>query len=192
MLNISMKQKADMVGLTSGELTVLGNSGEYYLHPSRKIEKLVCRCSCGKIVLVRRDSIKSKKTKSCGCIQKEKAKLTGKKNKLPPSEKPFRDVYYNYKHRRPKGFDLTVEEFRELSQRACYYCGDSPSNMAKNSKDIGDVFVYNGIDRIDSSKGYEKNNVVACCQFCNYAKSNYTQIEFISKVKKIYDTHCKK
>ena len=39
---------------------------------------------------------------------------------------------------------------------------------------------YSGIDRIDSSVGYEPNNVVSCCKICNYAKSNLTKDDFIN------------
>ena len=30
---------------------------------------------------------------------------------------------------------------------------------------------YNGIDRLDSSLGYTKDNIVTCCKICNYAKN---------------------
>lgn len=44
----------------------------------------------------------------------------------------------------------------------------------------------NGIDRLDSSIGYVKTNVVSCCTKCNYAKHEMTIDEFKEWIKKIY------
>lgn len=40
------------------------------------------------------------------------------------------------------------------------------------------TIVRGGIDRIDSSKGYESSNVVPACEQCNKAKLDYTPQEF--------------
>lgn len=40
----------------------------------------------------------------------------------------------------------------------CYYCGGSLPRQGT------------GLDRLDSSRGYELDNVVACCRSCNMAK----------------------
>jgi hypothetical protein len=50
-------------------------------------------------------------------------------------------------------------------QKPCYYCGE----------------LSKGIDRLDSTKGYEVENCVSCCEQCNYMKLDYTQEEFIKK-----------
>lgn len=44
----------------------------------------------------------------------------------------------------------------------------------------------NGIDRVDSNKGYHIDNCVPCCTSCNYAKHKLSQKEFYDKIKKIY------
>ena len=46
-------------------------------------------------------------------------------------------------------------------------------------------FRYNGIDRVDSSKGYLPNNVVACCTTCNRMKLDHSRNEFITHLKSI-------
>ncbi len=48
-------------------------------------------------------------------------------------------------------------------------------------------FIYNGIDRIDSSKGYIQGNVVTCCRTCNVAKMDMDYKEFINHITKIYN-----
>jgi hypothetical protein len=49
--------------------------------------------------------------------------------------------------------------------------------------------LYNGIDRIDNARGYERDNIVPCCKFCNRAKSAMPQKEFIDLVRRIAARH---
>lgn len=58
----------------------------------------------------------------------------------------------------------------DIMKNPCLYCGD-------------DVPV--GIDRIDSSLGYLKDNCVPCCTVCNYMKKDFKQSQFIDQCKKI-------
>lgn len=46
--------------------------------------------------------------------------------------------------------------------------------------------LVNGIDRIDSSKGYNKENCVPCCFLCNKMKSNLYYKDFLHHIGKIY------
>jgi hypothetical protein len=39
-------------------------------------------------------------------------------------------------------------------------------------------YIYNGIDRIDSSIGYILSNCRPCCRTCNVAKSDLSETEF--------------
>jgi hypothetical protein len=70
-------------------------------------------------------------------------------------------------------WDLTDEEFASFWNKECYYCGDEIKTV--------------GIDRIDSTKGYDINNTVPCCTQCNIIKMDYTQHEFLTKIKQIYE-----
>ena len=45
----------------------------------------------------------------------------------------------------------------------------------------------NGIDRVDSSKGYTLDNCVPCCSICNTMKLNYTLQEFSDHITKVYN-----
>jgi len=56
-------------------------------------------------------------------------------------------------------FEITLDDFRELrSKNICYYCQIPLSSTAP------------GLDRLDSSKGYSKDNCVPCCLRCNTIK----------------------
>jgi hypothetical protein len=47
-------------------------------------------------------------------------------------------------------------------------------------------YVYNGIDRLDSSRGYEMGNVVPCCKQCNWAKNDIPYDEFLDWIKRVH------
>lgn len=38
----------------------------------------------------------------------------------------------------------------------------------------------NGVDRVDSSRGYDKENIVPCCKICNRSKSDMSESDFIA------------
>jgi len=147
------------------------------------------KCVCGKKIVRRPSQIKAGRNKSCGCKQ---AEMVDKAKRLPAGEAAFRQLFRSYKNgarNRNYSFDLSMEDFRELTKQNCYYCGDTPSLIysikANNTKN----YVYNGVDRIDNTKGYIKGNVVPCCGTCNRMKMNSIFSDFLSKVEKIYNKH---
>ena len=88
--------------------------------------------------------------------------------------------------RRKLEWDLTLEQFAEITKKDCHYCGAKPNNIAIGKGCNGD-YIYNGIDRIDNNKGYTIDNIVPCCKICNYAKRKLTLQEFQDWVEKIYN-----
>jgi uncharacterized Zn finger protein len=71
--------------------------------------------------------------------------------------------------------DLTPEDMRDLIDKPCYYSGR-----------LGDPIKGNGIDRIDSMKGYVKGNVVTCDKDVNFAKRQLSQKEFARLIVDCY------
>jgi hypothetical protein len=63
-------------------------------------------------------------------------------------------------------FMLPFDLFKDLLTDSCYYCGEPPEP-------------YNGIDRVDNSRGYFEDNVVTACKQCNLAKAKGSQIDYI-------------
>lgn len=47
--------------------------------------------------------------------------------------------------------------------------------------------LYNGIDRIDNSKGYNLDNCVTCCTQCNTAKMQETEEDFKKWIIDVYN-----
>lgn len=135
----------------------------------------------------------SKNVRSCGCLQREAvAKTNQSKRKYEPvvgsAMYVWRDGGYN-------DGDCDFESFMKLSQLPCFYCGRKPfrsvnrgDNRAKSDRQKQEGnFIYNGLDRVDNSKGHMMSNVVPCCSDCNYAKRNMTVDQFRELITMIYN-----
>ena len=79
-------------------------------------------------------------------------------------------AYVRNCRRRNIYWELSIEEFHNLTSQRCHYCGRPPSNQCR-------TYTYNGLDRLDNRKGYVLSNVVACCRECNSIKSNILTAE---------------
>jgi hypothetical protein len=62
----------DIVGKQFGQLTVLSRSNERKVRGKYARIQYQCRCDCGKILLVYRDSLINEDIKSCGCLNLNK------------------------------------------------------------------------------------------------------------------------
>ena len=87
---------------------------------------------------------------------------------------------------------LDRESFKVLTKQDCYYCGKSPSQLLKHNTANGG-YIYNGIDRVDNTKGYIFTNCVSCCKECNIKKSSITinmakkMLAFVGELEKDYE-----
>lgn len=101
---------------------------------------------------------------------------------------------YAYKARKKSlAFDLTFQDFLQLTQQNCFYCGVEPYFIKFDRRFKHQApFIYNGIDRIDSTNGYCLDNVRTSCARCNYAKNSMTEDEFKALITKIYENYVKK
>ena len=83
-------------------------------------------------------------------------------------------------------FKLTKNDFELLTKKNCYYCGGVPNNIQKALKGK-EIYVYNGIERVDNTRGYLSKNCVSCCKKCNSFKLNTSVEDFLNHIKKIYE-----
>lgn len=94
----------------------------------------------------------------------------------PAGESSFARLIRQYKAnaaRRNLDFLLNDSDVRSLTSSNCEYCGAKPDQRMQ-SKDANGAYLYNGIDRLDSTKGYSMDNCVPSCKICNKAKSAMT------------------
>jgi len=146
-----------------------------------------CACSCGNELVASLNNIKQGCIKSCGCIRTHKYKQ---------GESGLKNIFSKYKvaaKKEGRKFNLTLEEFKKITSGDCVYCGAKPNKTSSSEHTKNPevkrytAYVYNGIDRINSKRGYEKNNVVSCCRWCNIIKRERTVNELINHVVRIYN-----
>jgi len=124
--------------------------------------------------------------KSCGCQRAEQARKNGR-------TRTTKQAFTNSKHNAYKQsaikrniyFELSPNDVEILITQDCSYCGAKPSlTDAKYFKGI--PYPTNSIDRIDSNKGYTKNNTQPCCVTCNIMKNSLSSQEFLDHIRKVF------
>ena len=186
------KTITDITGQRFGRLVVLEKS-EKPEHYKNTGSWWKCKCDCGTIKNIPRSQLIREDCISCGCYNREKTAIMGKKNAFSDSSKSsFNALYQKYKASAKKKnlcFSIKKEDFLSLTKENCFYCGINPHAVITNTGCAGE-YIYIGLDRIDSSKGYTRENIVPCCKNCNYAKRTMTQEEFKEWIKRVYKHFC--
>lgn len=160
------------------------------LNFDKQKKKYMLQCECGNIRYYAKnffDGTGKKTVEGCSdCIQK-RPRLH---KRLPDDLSLKRRVLYNYKdaaQRRGYNFELTEDEFFSLISQNCYHCGSDLSMVNNEERFRGRVLKYNGVDRLNNSIGYTKENCVPCCKICNNSKSTLSMEEWISWIDRIYN-----
>jgi hypothetical protein len=142
-----------------------------------------CICDCGNTAIVQTNCLQQGSTKSCGCLFMERARRGNS-----PGDSAMKKLYRTYKRNCAKSdrmFSISIQDFKILTKQNCYYCGSKPKYIIRGEGN-GD-YVYNGIDRIDSSRGYVKDNIVTACKDCNFAKQSMDRYDFLKMIRNIYN-----
>jgi hypothetical protein len=136
-----------------------------------------CKCSCGNEKIVSLSSLRVGDTRSCGCITKEinKSKIKSSSNVW----KGYKDIsgqvfcwLRNGATRRLLPFNITIEDVwnQFISQKEKCYLTGLPISFLENTASV---------DRIDSSKGYERDNIAICLKIVNKMKMDIPLDEFV-------------
>ena len=92
---------------------------------------------------------------------------------------------YNFRY---NDGNLSINDFCYLINQKCSYCQDEKNNIHRHGgRNRSQVYLYNGLDRIDSGKPHNRDNVVTCCKHCNWAKSDLGLEEFQNISRKILE-----
>lgn len=168
------KADRDLIGQKFNKLHVIDKSGNIH----KKGYLWVCLCDCGNICEVLGSYLRTGKTKSCGCLLIETARINIIENRKsavkPYGVAAFNQLYSRYKcqaQERGIPFNLSTEEFRQLTSQNCFLCGSEPAQTERShGRAYNGNYVYNGIDRVDNNKGYQFDNCAPCCGKCNRSK----------------------
>lgn len=183
-------KQLDLIGMRYNMLMVVeklpsrvyGDNSKYY-----KKRMWLCKCDCGNMTEANTGALTCDKKKSCGCLTPTKSGENSMKSrhKIAKEDAGYRSVYVRYRQNafaRKLDFNVDFDFAVNIMKSNCHYCGVEPSNLFwKSYYNVS----YNGIDRVDNTVGYEKDNLVACCKMCNIAKNNNTEQEFLQWVKRL-------
>jgi len=117
-----------------------------------------CRCDCGVVVELTKYQFRYRLRCQTGCpkttkgVRQKRAKsFVGHYNRLVRGTRQNRSF----------AVTLTYAEYVAIrSPGKCSYCDGKLSRFCI------------GLDRICNKRGYDKDNVVACCAFCNFARGH--------------------
>lgn len=141
-----------------------------------------CLCDCGKSIITRSNNV-GRKTNSCGCL---KADLIKERMGKPIKHLAVTSVLNSCK-RHTQNTDLCFDDVNNLIFSNCFYCEESPEivgSVYHRAIDDGRFVKRVGIDRVDSSRGYFKDNIVSCCQPCNILKRDHSIDSLINRLDK--------
>lgn len=184
-MTITQNYNENFIGQKFGRLTIVGFDKRVKT-PGSQFAFWFCKCECGNTISVKRGSLTSGNTRSCGCLANE---LTAQRNRKHLSDSQCTAVYFLYKKyrqsakRRGYDFNIDIDEFSLITKENCIYCGCEPSTVVKSN--WGDEYVHNGIDRLDNSRGYTSDNIAPCCSVCNRAKNKMNYDDFMNWIDKI-------
>jgi hypothetical protein len=188
--HFKINEKTVEIGKRFGRLLVISKS-ELIVYRRKTGKKAknqywLCECDCGTVKDIFESSLRNKKTRSCGCF-----KIERNLNKAFPNDESAKHKLYCFYRfgakKRNYEFLLTKEEFVNLIEQNCHYCNEIPLQKMKPSRSDNRHYFYNGIDRVDNTKGYTIENSVPCCGSCNIAKRSLTKPQFITLITKIYN-----
>lgn len=174
-----MSTLIDILGKTFGRLLVYKRAPNLFGRAA-----WWCKCECGKCLKVAGKDLRSGHTRSCGCLQKEKAGFGRRKPGVAARQLFAKTAGRAKKYSR--SFELDFTYFVRLCALPCFYCG---RDFFSTNRHRYEEFPYNGLDRVDNAKGYTMDNVVPCCKLCNTMKLDLSIDIFLEQVERIYATH---
>lgn len=179
----------DLIGAKFNELTILSFPGHLIRKEKGKLYKRAAvnvKCSCGVSFIMDFQKLKHNRIISCGHINRNYY--------IDPYACSARGLYTRYKSKARKDgkvFELTEGKFRELITSNCTYCGVKPLQVHSKCN-CKKPILHNGIDRVDSSKGYTVDNSVPCCKTCNRGKNDMSVQEFNAYIIRLARFACHK
>ena len=163
-----MERYENLVNNKFGRLTVVEkdtsrNGARYW----------ICKCDCGNIKSVRTSHLKSGNVTSCGCFRKEKAKKDRTKHGMTNTA-----VYRAWNSMKSR-CNLDSKNSKYYKEKGITYCKEWES-FDLFYEEFGKYYFEGAfLDRIDNSKGYDKNN----CRWVTMEISNINKTNVKNKSK---------
>lgn len=156
-----MSKYIDLTGQKFGRLTVIKRDGK-----NKKRQALwLCQCDCGNLARTTTYLLKSGKTKSCGCLQKEIASKIGFKILFKEGQmknKKYQRIRKILNSMRSRCYNPKNNRYKNYGGRGINICSEWDNEQG--IKNFYKWAINNGyqdnlsIDRIDNNGDYEPNN----------------------------------
>lgn len=175
-----MGKRLQLRGRTFGRLLVLRSNGV----TKRNNVLWFVQCTCGNRFETESHSLIRGNTTQCDPCR---LKQLQRNNCKPDSA--LRQLYAQYKcqaRNAKRSFELTLAQFEALTSCSCFYTGRPPKQIKKTP---GSDYKYNGIDRLDNTKGYTVDNSVPCHGIINKMKGVLSSEVFIAICKEVAKHH---
>ena len=143
---------ADTTGATFGRLTVI-----YELPEKRNARRGLCRCICGNELLVGLTQLRTGRTKSCGCLQRE---ITASQIKHGEGRRSGRTPEYrSWKGMITRCYNTKYPAYERYGGRGISVCARWRHSFVDFLADMGRrPSIAHSIDRIDNNGNYEPSN----------------------------------
>jgi hypothetical protein len=145
----------------------------------------LCKCNCGKEIIVTENNLKTGNTKSCGCLQKIIVSKTGKSNKLHGHAKnnKISKIYRTWNQIMQRCNNPKNKGYKSYGGRGIKICKRwlKFENFLEDVKGIPKDLTF---DRIDNNRGYSPNNwKLSTMKEQNRNKRNNIYITFNNKTQ---------
>jgi hypothetical protein len=182
---MSILKYKPQIGQVFGYLTVLK-----FPHREGNITYSLCQCICGKKINCHSNELFRENLKSCGCMKNPK----GKNSRIFKGYEEISGQYWNSlilgAEKRNLTFNVDIKDAWNvflLQGKKCKISGFPIHFSTQYSKRKEQTA---SLDRIDSSKGYELDNIQWLHKSINELKSDFSDEELICFAKKIaYNTN---
>lgn len=173
------KAAIQLIGKRFGNLTVL-NEGPRTGGTRRST--VLCRCDCGIEKSFRTDAVKHGRYISCGCLGRVRHQMRGHLNPAYNGVGEITGVHMSRikqsATKRNLPFEITKEFLWELFLKQNRKCALTDLPLVFGRADVAHETTAS-VDRIDSAKGYTKDNVQWVWKDINILKSKYENEYFI-------------
>jgi len=160
-----VKVKKSLDGMRFGRLKVIKQCKDYVTPKGRHSSKYLCKCDCGNETEVMANSLKMGLSKSCSCLQKEKAKQQTKHGLV---NHPLYVKWHNMIQRCENTKDVAYKNYGGRDIKVCKDWHDARIflkwALPKYKKGLQ-------IDRIDNNGNYEPSN----CRFVTSSENIINQ-----------------